>query len=72
MSTAHMVDRVVLQPALRNSMGVCQGTLRRWKLAGKLPPPDVQLSYKEGCRLAAIDVGGRGHQSALASLPRLG
>lgn len=45
--------KVIWRQDLQERLNVTSNTVRRWMLAGKLPPPDVDLSRKtKGFRVA--------------------
>lgn len=52
-------DRVIWRADLQEQMHVSSETLRRWMLAKKLPPPDVDLSRRtKGWRLSTLHRAG--------------
>lgn len=53
-------DRLITSAELRTQLGgVTPETLRRWKLAGKLPKPDVALSSRtQAWRLSTLRAAG--------------
>lgn len=52
-------DIVIWRVDLQVKLRVCSETLRRWMKAGKLPPPDVNLSRKtKGWRLSTLHAAG--------------
>lgn len=66
MSTNHQEDTMttdtdrVLWPAdLRKILRISQDTVARWRKAGKLPAPDVQLSRRTtGWRISTLRAAG--------------
>jgi predicted DNA-binding transcriptional regulator AlpA len=53
------IDRVVWRRELQEMTGVKTETARRWIAAGKLPPPDVNLTRRvRGWRLSALRAAG--------------
>lgn len=59
-SAASEPDRLITSAELRTQLGgVTHETLRRWKLAGKLPKPDVALSRRtQAWRLSTLRAAG--------------
>lgn len=54
-------DRVIWRQDLQREMRVTSETVRRWMRAGKLPPPDVDLSRRtKGWRLSTLRRAGIG------------
>jgi predicted site-specific integrase-resolvase len=52
-------DHVILRRHLRELLGVCNETMRRWLKTGKLPPPDVNLSRRAlGWRVSTLRAHG--------------
>lgn len=52
-------EPVIWRPDLQARMGVSSNTIRRWMQAGKLPPPDVDLSRRtRGWRLSTLREAG--------------
>ncbi len=51
--------KVIWRQDLQERLNVTSNTLRRWMLAGKLPPPDVDLSRKtKGWLLSTLAEAG--------------
>ncbi len=52
-------DRVIWRADLETSLNVTSSTVRRWLKAGKLPPPDVDISRRtRGWRLSTLHSAG--------------
>lgn len=52
-------DRVLWPAELRQLLRISQDTVARWRKAGKLPPPDVQLSRRTtGWRISTLRAAG--------------
>jgi hypothetical protein len=52
-------DRVIWRAELCDKLHVGSEALRRWIKAGKLPPPDVDLSQKtKGWRVSTLHAAG--------------
>lgn len=52
-------DRILFRPDLCKTLQVNTETVRRWLKAGKLPPPDIDLSLKiKGWRLSTLNAAG--------------
>jgi hypothetical protein len=52
-------DRVIWRADLQAEMRVTSETVRRWMKAGKLPPPDVDISRRtKGWRLSTLHRAG--------------
>lgn len=57
--TTHEIDPVIWRQDLQKLMRVKSETIRRWKVNGKLPPPDVQLSHRTcGWKLSTLRAAG--------------
>lgn len=55
--TSH--DRIICAAELRDTLQRSQDTVKRWIRAGKLPPPDVQMShYTFGWRRSTLLAAG--------------
>ena len=55
----HNDDRVILRRDLTTLLDVCSETVRVWLKAGKLPPPDVNLSRRvQGWRVSTLRAHG--------------
>lgn len=53
------LDRVLWPADLRKILSVSQDTIARWRKAGKLPAPDVQLSRcTTGWRISTLRAAG--------------
>jgi len=49
------LDRVIWRQDLQQKLCVTSNTVRRWLKAGKLPPPDVNLSSRtKGWKLSTL------------------
>jgi hypothetical protein len=56
---ARAAPKVILRQDLQERLNVTSNTVRRWMLAGKLPPPDVDLSRKtKGWLLSTLVAAG--------------
>lgn len=54
-------DRVIWRADLETSLNVTSSTVRRWLKAGKLPPPDIDISRRtRGWRLSTLHRAGIG------------
>lgn len=52
-------DRVIWRADLQAKIGVSSNTIRRWIIAGKLPPPDVDISRRtKGWRMSTLHAAG--------------
>lgn len=52
-------DQIVWRPFLQQQLGVGTETMRRYIKAGKLPPPDVNLSQRrQGWNLSTLTAAG--------------
>lgn len=52
-------DPVIWRMDLQDRMHVTSETLRRWMIAGKLPPPDVAISRRtKGWKLSTLRAAG--------------
>jgi hypothetical protein len=52
-------DYVIYRHALQDKIGVTSETIRRWLRAGKLPEPDVYMSYRVmGWRRSTLEAAG--------------
>ena len=52
-------DRVIWRADLETSLNVTSSTVRRWLKAGKLPPPDIDISRRtRGWRLSTLHNAG--------------
>lgn len=52
-------SKVIWRQDLQERLNVTSNTVRRWMLAGKLPPPDVDLSRKtKGWLLSTLAEAG--------------
>ena len=53
------VDRVIWRRELQAAAHVSSETVRRWMRDGKLPAPDVNLSYRtKGWRISTLRAAG--------------
>jgi hypothetical protein len=56
---APAAPKVILRQDLQERLNVTSNTVRRWMLAGKLPPPDVNLSRQtKGWLLSTLVAAG--------------
>jgi len=54
-----MTDRIIWRTELAALCGVTSETIRRWTKSGKLPPPDVDFSFRtRGWRLSTLQKAG--------------
>lgn len=59
MSNKTETDRIIWRPYLQQQLGVCAQTMRRYIKAGKLPPPDVNLSQRrQGWNASTLAAAG--------------
>jgi hypothetical protein len=59
MNTPQIEDRVIWRPDLQSTMHVSSETMRRWLRSGKLPKPDVAMSFKTmGWKLSTLRAAG--------------
>lgn len=57
--TAEEIDRVIWRRDLQTAMEVSSETIRRWIRDGRIPKPDVQISYKTmGWRISTLRAAG--------------
>lgn len=58
-SSEATVDRIIWRGDMPQEFGVSSETIRKWIQAGKLPPPDVDLSRRtRGWRLSTLRAHG--------------